>query len=107
MTELQIKISPQDIENAVTAAIIDSSLGAALHGIVQQEIKDLASSYPEGRLRKAIRTEVQRIVLGTIRDEYAPHLKEAIRELMSDEFIKDVTRSAIEAIWKMMENEDD
>lgn len=95
---MQVNIEPDDIQQAIVDAVIASTLGEAIKSVIQKELDDLCQ-HREGAIKKAIRLEIQKIVLFVIRDEYGEVIRAAVREELSDRLVTEIASKALEAVW--------
>lgn len=88
--DLQVQIKPEDIEQAIVQAVLDTSLGKTIKEIAQKEIDDFGKSYMQrdGAIARAVKQEINQMVINTIRDEYSDLIKGIIKEKISTQVVE-------------------
>ncbi len=100
MTTINVNVSPDDIESAIVQAVMDSALGVTVAEIVQKEIEGLANKWQDTPLRRAIKQEVQRVVVSVVSEEYSERIKQAVRDELTDETLKTIVSKAVLALYE-------
>lgn len=99
MAGIEVNISGEEIQSYLVQAILDSTLGDKVKEVVEDAIRSLTKSvtWRDGPLEKAIRSEVQKILMVMIREEYQEKFRTAIREQLTDEMVFKLVSAAAAA----------
>jgi hypothetical protein len=95
--DIKIDVKPEDIEQAVKDAIINSSIGK----MIEQKVRDATSDY---NLNRAVEEALKHAVLGHARDliyqdqEFAAKIKAKLVEKLDDAFITSVANKIARAV---------
>lgn len=98
--QLEINLDPEQIEQYIVQAVIDSALG----DVVKEEVQKALDSLREVPMRRrgviavAIEAEIQKIVLQVLRNEYTDKLRAAVREQMTETYVNTVVSAAVQAV---------
>lgn len=92
-----LEIDADAINRHVSQAILTSALGEALAEIIKREIGSLTDTWSDSKLKRAIETEIQFVVMQEIRTKYADNVREAMRRKLSDAVVDTLVGAAFDA----------
>lgn len=87
--ELQLNISPEQINEMVSQAILDSAIGEQVRKAVEDKVKDLSRAY-DNPIHKIVEKEIGREVERLVREEFGAQVKAAVKEKVTEQFTSDL-----------------
>ena len=81
--ELQVNISPEQIETAIVQAVVDASLGATLKKEVENNVKIMTDGRGDA-IKKLVEQEVRNIVIAYIQEQFTEEVKGRLRETIKN-----------------------
>lgn len=97
--QLNVDISPEQINQAVADAIIKSAIGDQLQKVIEEEVKKLAQNY-NNPIGIVVNRYVHEAIEGIIREKYADRIKELVAEQVTKEFTEDL----FSKMWNSFKN---
>ena len=98
--DIKLDLSPEKIEQAVTDAVLASSLGVTIETTIAQVL----NGYESKRIwENAIKDEVQRVAnieARRIIEENASVIQEHVRKEIDEESVRQITSRMIEWLWR-------
>ncbi|GAF70777.1 unnamed protein product [marine sediment metagenome] len=96
--DIKVDIKPEQINQAVSEAIINSVIGERLKEAIESELKRMSDRYDS-----PIRDVVRNMILGTLRDiisrDYKALIEAKVKESITDEMMSTI----IDKAWKSFE----
>lgn len=96
---MEINITPEQINEMIREAVMNSSIGAVIKDQVKSAVDGLSSHY-NNPIEEAAKKEILHIIVEIMR---SPEMHEKIKSLvinsMTDEFISQITNSAFRELY--------
>lgn len=104
--DIKLDIEPKHIEEMVTKAIIDSSVGTAIKSVVEKEIKELSYSYNKG-LHEEVRKQITVMIRETLKEpEFYNTMQGEVRKVLSEKLTESIVANIVmTAVDKLQYNE--
>ena len=87
--DIQVNLTPEQINTAVADAIIKSSIGKALQVIIDRKVQELGRSY-DNPIEKVVSSFIDDEIRRLITEKYSAQIGKCIAEKMTDELIADL-----------------
>lgn len=101
--DIEVKVDAEAVERAVTAAIVQSSIGknltAAVEKVMNEAMQDSGYGRNAGIIISVVQAEVRTMVKAVIEAEFADIMKAKIREAITDERIQSVVEKTVEQLF--------
>jgi hypothetical protein len=99
---IEVNITPEQINEAVGQAIVDSAIGQSMKKLLEEKVKELGNPY-SGLLPKVLEQEVALVLREMIREEpYATMIREKVKEKLTDEIVYKVTNAAYDSFFEKL-----
>lgn len=86
---IEVNVSPEQINKAVADAIIESAIGKELDRVIKQEVEKLGRSY-NNPIEIAVQREIQNKVVDVVRENYSDFIKAKVTEAVTEKFTEDL-----------------
>lgn len=97
--EINVNITPEQVNEAVAAAIIKSALGVELEKHIQAEVAKFSTSY-NNPIDKIVARYIDESVRQIVQEQYGTQIKEWIAEKLTPEFTADLFNK----LWESFKN---
>lgn len=89
--DLKVDINPEDVNKAISEAVLHSALGKVLKEAVEKKVKEIDNGYwKTNPLDRVLDQEILTVVREYLQGEYMPMIKKLIKEKMTEAFVSDV-----------------
>lgn len=97
---IQLSITPEQINQMIAQAVLDSKLGEEIKRVVKQKCEQLHSYQFTNLIEKVVEDEMKRMVQQVV----MTHHSDQIRELIKTKITEKVTDEFVDKIWKSVES---
>lgn len=93
-----IKITPEDVEGHIKAAIMGSAIGEAL----TKGIKEKLSGWQfDQAVKTVLEQEIPKIIRSVLQEPaHAAMVKNAVREALTEPLVQEIAARSVQQIWK-------
>lgn len=93
---MDVSLTPEQINQFLSQAIMESTIGEAVRTIIQDHVKKLSSPY-DNPIQKAVEIEIKRYIWLVLRDHYGALIQETIKAAITEQIVLDITTKAFSA----------
>ena len=95
----KVNIDPATVNKYVADAILDSVLGTQIKKVITEEMENLTNTHSVSPIRKAITTEIGKLIYVMLTAEDGPYKKEIerlVKERMTGDVLNDIVNGAFD-----------
>lgn len=96
--ELNVSIDPEQINQMVTEAVLQSSIGAAVNTSIENYVKKMSSAY-NNPIDDVVKSEVSKAIKKVVEEKMGGVIEAVVREKVTEEF----TRNVFDKLWEGFE----
>ena len=96
---LEVNIDPQQINDYLSRAVLESAIGQAIKDQVVAYIKKMESTY-DNPVKGAVEREVFQLVTTVVHEQFRPQIEAAVREYMTEAVITEVAKKALDKLYR-------
>lgn len=93
--QVNVDITPEEINRAVADAVIKSAIGESLQKAIEGEVKKLSQSY-HNPITAVVQEMILKILRETIDTEFRDRIREQVRQKIEEKFVDDL----IGTLWQ-------
>lgn len=98
--DIKVDINPEQINQAISEAIIKSAIGEQLEKVIKAEVAKISTSY-NNPIEAVVRNHIHEAVRDVVKEQYAEKIKELISAKVTEEF----TVELFEKLWEAFRSE--
>lgn len=87
--EINVEIKPEQINEAVTNAIIESAIGKHLREVIQKQLKMLDTSY-NNPIEPVVKEIIHKEISKLIQETYGEMIRQKVKEQLTEEFVTEL-----------------
>ena len=97
---VNVGITAEQVNQALAKAVLESAIGRELKKIVDAKAEEFRRGSWNNPLENAVDEEMKRLVMQVMAQEFGPHIKQRLKELLTekitDDFVSKLWEKALE-----------
>lgn len=98
--QINVDLEASKVNDAISKAVVESRLGEALKERIEKFLNNDGYGKPRfsDAMHHAVDSELQRILMDLIHNEYAESIREKVRAAMTEEVVTELVTKAIDKV---------